>query len=90
MRGKKTVVHVNQHFIRANKKDGANRAVLTVKSGKTNRYAHEVEISGPCKIVYRPEKPLSCGARVWIETQADVTLDPATDTKPTKTHARNI
>jgi len=24
------------------------------------------------RIVYQPEKPLSCGARVWIETQLEV------------------
>ena len=47
-----------------------------VKSGKTNRYAHEVRIEGPSKIVYRPDKPLSCGARVWIETYGEVELDP--------------
>jgi hypothetical protein len=23
-------------------------------------------------VVYRPDKPLSCGAHVWIETQLDV------------------
>jgi hypothetical protein len=27
-----------------------------------------VNIDGPCQIVYSPEKPLSCGATVWIET----------------------
>ena len=35
-------------------------------------YAHEVEILGPSKIVYSPKKPLSCGARVWIETESEV------------------
>jgi hypothetical protein len=28
----------------------------------------EVEILGSSKLVYRPDKPLSCGAKVWIET----------------------
>jgi hypothetical protein len=46
--------------------------VLTVKSYKSNIYAHEVEILGPSKIVYSPKKPLSCGARVWIETESEV------------------
>lgn len=70
----KTVIHVNQHVIRANKKKGEQRPVLTVKTSKTNVYAHEVEISGPCKVIYRPDKPLSCGARVWIETTSQVTI----------------
>ena len=68
----KTVIHVNQHAIRSNAKHGKNEPVLTVKTYKSNDYAHEVDIHGPSKVVYRPDKPLSCGARVWIETQAEV------------------
>ncbi len=73
-RSAKTIIHVNMHHVRANKKDGGNRAVLTVKRGKTNQYAHAVDIKGPSKVVYRPDKPLSCGARGWIETKAEVVL----------------
>jgi hypothetical protein len=68
----KTIVHVNQHVIKANRKDGKNDPVLTVKTYKDNRYAHEIIIKGDSRIVYSPDKPLSCGAHVWIETQADV------------------
>ena len=68
----KTIVHVNQHVIKANGKTGARDPVLTVKTYKTNTYAHEVVINGPCRIVYRPDKPLSCGAKVWIETEHEV------------------
>lgn len=67
----KTIIHVNQHVIKANAKNGTNNPVLTVKNYKENRYAHEVTINGPSKVVYS-EKPLPCGARVWIETQAEV------------------
>jgi len=70
----KTVIHVNQHVIRANAKTGANDPVLTVKTYKDNRYAHEVRILGESKVVYSPDKPLSCGAKVWIETTAQVEL----------------
>jgi len=48
--------------------------VLTVKTYKSNDYGHEVEIDGPCKVVYRPNKPLSCGAKVWIETKSEVKI----------------
>ena len=68
----KTIVHVNQHVIKANAKTGGRQPVLTVKTYKENRYAHEVEILGPSKIVYSHDKPLSCGARVWIETTSEV------------------
>lgn len=68
----KTIIHVNQHVIKSNRKTGATDPVLTVKTYKSNTYAHEVEILGPSKVVYSPDKPLSCGAHVWIETQAEV------------------
>jgi hypothetical protein len=71
----KTIIHVNQHVIKSNKKTGANDPVLTVKTYKDNRYAHFVRIKGDSTIMYSPDKPLSCGAHVWIETHGDVILD---------------
>jgi hypothetical protein len=68
----KTIVHVNQHIIKANAKNGSRDPVLTVKTYKDNRYAHSVRIDGPCTVVYQPDCPLSCGARVWIETESNV------------------
>ena len=70
----KTIIHVNQHVIKANRKDGREDPVLTVKTYKSNTYAHEVAVHGPSKVVYSPDKPLSCGARVWIETQSTVEI----------------
>lgn len=72
----KTIIHVNQHVIRRNLKEDTKEPVLTVKTHKSNTYAHSVQILGPSKVVYSPDKPLSCGARVWIETQSDVVIDP--------------
>jgi hypothetical protein len=68
----KTVVHVNQHIIKKNDKTGERNPVLTVKTYKSNQYAHSVWIEGPCKIVYQPDKPLSCGAKVWLVTESVV------------------
>lgn len=70
----KKIVHVNQHIIKSNSKTGAQAPVLTVKTYKTNAYGHEIEINGPCKIIYSPDKPLSCGAKVWLETESDVKI----------------
>tara|TARA_Y100001963_G_scaffold124560_1_gene175469 strand:+ start:1182 stop:1397 length:216 start_codon:yes stop_codon:yes gene_type:complete len=67
-------IHVNMHKVRANKKHGTNEPVLTIKESKSNTYCHEVDILGPSKLVYRPDKPLSCGARVWIETNAELKI----------------
>jgi len=68
-------IHVNQHVIKRNRKTGENEPVLTVKTYNSNTYGHSVTVHGPSKIVYRPDKPLSCGAHVWIETEADVEID---------------
>lgn len=70
----KTIIHVNQHVIKSNAKTGKREPTLTVKQGKKNTYASEVVIDGPSKVVYSPDSPLSCGAKVWIETEANVKL----------------
>ena len=63
-------IHVNMHIIRANKKHGLNDPVITCKTYKSNTYGHQVDIDGPSKVIYSPDTPLSCGARVWIETDS--------------------
>ena len=70
----KTIIHVNQHIIKSNRKNNIVDPVLTCKTYKDNRYAPEVDILGPSKVVYSPDKPLSCGAHVWIETQGEVII----------------
>jgi hypothetical protein len=70
-----TRVHVNQHIIKSNQTTGHRTPPLTVKNYKTNTKAREVFIAGPCRVVYRPDKPLDCGARVWIETDSKVLVD---------------
>jgi|TARA_Y100000401_G_C8302737_1_gene215116 hypothetical protein len=67
-------IHINQHKIRSNKKNNLNEQVITVKTSKNNYYADEVEVKGSCKVIYKPNKPLSCGARVWIETKDEVIM----------------
>jgi len=74
----KKIIHVNQHQIRHNAKHGTSDPVLTVKTYKSNEYASEVLVKKDnevvAKIVYSPDKPLSCGARVWIETEEEVVI----------------
>jgi hypothetical protein len=72
----KTIVHVNQHNIKHNAKfPDDKKPVLTVKTYKSNIYANEVTITGESKIIYSPDKPLSCGAKVWIETNCEVLVN---------------
>tara|TARA_B110000503_G_C6954158_1_gene332267 strand:- start:224 stop:487 length:264 start_codon:yes stop_codon:yes gene_type:complete len=77
-------IHVNQTKIRSNAKRGLTQPVLTVKAYKkgnkthsTNSYGHEVIIrdagGNECaRLVYRPNDPLPCGAKVWIESENEV------------------
>lgn len=66
----KARVHVNQHNIRYNRSNpGDMKPVVTVKTYKSNEYGDTVEINGPSVVVYSPDKPLSCGAKVWIECE---------------------
>jgi hypothetical protein len=73
----KKYIHVNQHIIRANKKNGTNDPVITIKEGKKNTYCHTVDILGPSKVIYggNDKALLSCGARVVIETESELILD---------------
>ena len=71
----KTRIHVNQHIIRANARSEDREPPLTVKDYKRNRKAWSVEVLGPSRVVYSPDKPLSCGAKVWIETESEVLCD---------------
>lgn len=67
-------IHVNQHNINHNSKNPTDiKPVITVKTYKENILVNELEILGPSKLVYSPDKPLSCGAKVWIETTAEIT-----------------
>lgn len=74
---KKTIIHVNQQKIRQNLKKNTSDPVITVKTYDSNNYGHEAIIYGQdgleaARIIYSPDKPLSCGARVWIETKNNV------------------
>lgn len=71
----KTIVHVNQHVIKANRKSGEVNPVLTVKTYKETKYAHRVSFPNGCEVIYSPDKPLQCGAHVWIETQGEVVIE---------------
>jgi len=67
------IIHVNRQHIAMNAKDGKNRPVYTIKDKGRVRYAREVIINGPSRLVYNGNQ-LSCGARAWIETSSDVEL----------------
>jgi len=76
-------VHVNQHNIRANKKnDNYELPVITIKTSDENYKCFGVEFKGESDLIYRPEKPLACGAKVWLETTAELVLRDASVMTP--------
>ena len=44
-------IHINQHTIKSNIKNNKSDPVITVKTYKSNHYADEVDIGGPCSII---------------------------------------
>ena len=72
----KSLVHINQNIIRENikKKPEERKSPIAIKiikrpkkKAELDNSLHHLEIPVPCRIVYSPDKPLPCGARVWIE-----------------------
>ncbi|MDF2435406.1 MAG: hypothetical protein JWP44_5037 [Mucilaginibacter sp.] len=72
----KKFIHVNQHVIKHNNKYDNTLQACRVQYGKygPSRYCKEVTIKGESKLVYSPDKPLPCGAKLWIECDDDVEL----------------
>lgn len=68
-------IHVNQHHIRANTKNGnTNLPIYTIKfKGKTYT-CDQFQTVGNLLSRYEPDNPLSCGARCWLETKDPVAL----------------
>ena len=67
-------VSINSHTIRSNAKHGLNAPPIRVASSRNDpkpRYAKEIKINGPSRLVYSPEGAiLKCGARLVIEAIA--------------------
>jgi len=70
----KSIVHVNQHHIKANHKNGTNLPVVTIKQGGKTLYAWGVKFTGSSQLEYHECDPLSCGARVWMTTNDPIVL----------------
>lgn len=65
-------IHVNQQVIARCRRDGTDAPTLTVQTSRGPFPARRVRILGASELVQSLRKPLSCGARVWIETRAAV------------------
>jgi len=72
--GKLKRIHINQHVIRANSKNEERKPPITIKTSDANHKGWSVDIHGVSSVRYSPDKPLNCGAKVWVETTSAVTL----------------
>lgn len=90
------IIHVNTHVIKSNARHGNREAPLTLKRNRSEIVARGQEIliqsDPPVLVRYEPDNPLSCGARVWIETDAPVGVrDLGSNTfKPATVDARSV
>ena len=71
-------VHINRHTLAHNRKHGEHADAIGVeyyaRGKKHKKYGRYVTIEGPCTVIQNEEKPLSCGAKCWIETRSVVKL----------------
>ena len=67
-------IHVNQHIVRANVAANADAHAVTVQWKGKSYIARDIQIRGESTVMQRMHKPLSCGARIWIETRAEVEI----------------
>lgn len=61
----KHIIHVHQQKIKK------GEAAIIDRTYKGSTHHRRLFINGPCVIVHSPT-PDRCGARVWIETEAEV------------------
>lgn len=67
-------IHVNQHIVKANIKAETDEPACTVQWKGKSYVGKDVQIKGPSTVMQRMNKPLSCGARIWIETTEEVEI----------------
>ena len=68
-------IHVNRQILAANLKHGQNKPAITIQTSKGPITAGDVYALGACRFMQagvNAAKPLSCGARVWVETRGEV------------------
>jgi hypothetical protein len=68
------IIHINRNIIQQNSKHGRQEPVCRVEENGVVDYCMEVVINGPSRMVYRPDAARPCGAKLWIETDAEIEL----------------
>ncbi|CAN0446678.1 unnamed protein product, partial [Phaeothamnion confervicola] len=64
---------VDRQTLLSNREDGRSDPILRIESEHGfEQLAHEAEISGPSRLVYRPGAPRPQGVEIWLETESPV------------------
>lgn len=75
------IIHINRNVIQRNARrphEEQEPPCRVERNGKVV-YGWETSILGPSKMVYRPEQPRPCGAKLWIETEDTVGIRKTRD-----------
>jgi|TARA_A100000172_G_C3035586_1_gene108382 hypothetical protein len=70
----KTIIHINKNLKQSNDKHGKSFPVCRVETEGKTWYGTKVDILGPSSMIYSPDKPRKCGAKLWIETDDKVVI----------------
>ena len=68
------IIHINRNVLQRNEKNGRSEPIVRVEEKGVVTYCMEAVIKGPSRMIYRPDKPRPCGAKLWIETDAEVEM----------------
>ena len=70
----RTIIHINKNLKQSDDKHGKTSPVCRVEVEGQTWYGSQVDILGPSSMIYSPDKPRTCIAKLWIETNADVRI----------------
>ena len=76
-----TIIHINKNLKQSNDAHGRTVPICRVEIGGKTLYGSAVDIQGPSKMIYSPDKPRKCGAKLWIETNSPVIIHDQTTYK---------
>lgn len=74
MKSKPTIIHINRNILQQNEKHDTSKPICRVEVKGKTWYGSKVDILGPSTMIYSPNKPRSCGAKLWIETHSEVVI----------------
>lgn len=77
--GTKKRLHVDRKVMALNAKHNRTDPPITIQTSKGALKVSHAQINGPSALIYSPDKPLSCGAKLWVETDAEVEVWLETD-----------